>query len=102
MFFVWMRILTKNAASAAHGGTRMKVTYQQGLENLAGSLSQMGFEMIPLGQEQETDAVLYRQGIEAALRARPSGRGALLLNVRGLSAAQTAQALRRRCHAQIF
>lgn len=80
----------------------MKVAYQQGLEGLAGNLTQMGFEMIPLGQEQETDAVLYQQGIEVALRARPSKRGALLLNVQGLSPAQTAQALRQRCHAQIF
>ncbi len=80
----------------------MKVTYQQGLEGLANSLEQMGFEMIPLGQELETDAVLYQQGIEVALSARPSKRGALLINVRGLSPAQTAQALRRRSHAQLF
>jgi len=81
---------------------RMKVAFQQGLENMADSLGQMGFEMIPLGQEQETDAVLYQQGIEVALRARPSKRGALLLNVHGLSTAETAQALRRRSNTQIF
>jgi 4-hydroxyphenylpyruvate dioxygenase-like putative hemolysin len=80
----------------------MKVAFQQGLEGLADSLGQMGFEMIPLGQELETDAVLYQQGIEVALRARPSKRGALLLNVHGMSAAQTAQALRRRSNSQIF
>ncbi len=80
----------------------MKVAFQQGLEPLADSLTQMGFDMVPLGQEQETDAVLYQQGIEVALRAKPSRRGAMLLNVRGLSAAQTAQALRRRCNAHIF
>lgn len=80
----------------------MTVTYQPGLENLAGSLSDMGFTMVPLGQAEETDAVLYTQGLEGALRVRPGKRGALLLNVRGLSATQTAEALRRRCHAQIF
>lgn len=80
----------------------MTVAYQPGLENLAGSLSDMGFTMVPLGQTEETDAVLYTQGLEVALRVRPSKRGALLLNVRGLSATQTAEALRRRCHAQIF
>ncbi len=80
----------------------MTVAFEQGLEALAGSLSGMGFTMVPLGQESETDAVLYQQGLTVALGARPSRRGAVILNVRGLSAAQTAEALRSRCHARIF
>ena len=79
----------------------MKVAYQPGLEAMAGSLSGMGFEMAPAGSGQEMDAVIFTGGM-VGLRFRPSVRGAFLLNVRGMSPAQAAQALRRRSQTQLF
>lgn len=79
----------------------MKVAYQPGLEALAGSLTGMGFDMMPVGSQQEMDAVIFEGGMKN-LRFKPSGKGALLLNVRGMSPAQAAQALRRRSQTQLF
>lgn len=80
----------------------MKVAFEPGLEGLADSLGSMGFDMVPLGQENETDAVLYQAHFQAALGARPASRGAVMLNVRGMSAGETAQALRRRAASALF
>lgn len=80
----------------------MKVVFQNDLEPLARVLGNMGFEMHPMGEDVTADAVLFTSSPARALAAKPSSRGALLLNVRGMSAAQTAEALRRRSQAPLF
>jgi len=80
----------------------MKVMYQSDLAPLAAALGKMGFEMHPLGAELAADAVLFTSAPGRALAARPAPSGTLLLNVRGMSAAQAAEALRRRCQAPLF
>lgn len=80
----------------------MKVVYQTDLGPLAGQLGAMGFEMHPMGADVAADAVLFTASPGRALKARPGASGALLLNVRGMSAAEAARALRRRSQAPIF
>jgi len=80
----------------------VKVVYQSDLAPLAQQLGAMGFEMHPLGAEIAADAVLFTASPARALAARPAPGGALLLNVRGMNAAQAAQALRRRCQGPLF
>lgn len=82
-------------------GMRMKVAYQPGLEAMARSLSGMGFDMLAPGSAQEADAAIFA-GEAVEWRVRPGERGALLLNVRGMSAVQAAAALRRRSQSQLF
>lgn len=84
------------------GSPDMKVVYAPGLEALAQSLGRMGFEMHPMGDNVAADAVLCEGSLRPALNTRSAAGGALLLNVRGLSPAQTAQALRRRCQLPLF
>jgi len=80
----------------------MKVAYQPELEQMAKSLAALGFDMCPLGQEDAADAVLFEASAGNALRARCGKQGAVLLNVRGMNAAEAAQALRRRCKGSIL
>lgn len=80
----------------------MNVVYTPGLEGLAQSLGSMGFHMHPLDADVSADAVLCEGNLHAALRTRSAPGGAFVLNVRGLSPAQTAQALRRRCRTPLF
>ena len=80
----------------------MKVLYQEGLASLAGALGKMGFEMHPMNEEIEADAVLYTSSVKRALQSKPGIHGALLLNARGLNAAQAADALRRRMRTPLF
>lgn len=80
----------------------MKVVYQPDLVPLARALGAMGFEMHPLGADVAADAVLFTSLPGRALHARPAPGGALLLNVRGLNAAETARALRRRAQTPLF
>ena len=69
---------------------------------LAQQLGAMGFEMHPMGAGIAADAVLFTSAPGRAMRARPAPGGALLLNVAGMSAAQAAEALRRRSQAPLF
>ncbi len=80
----------------------MTVIYQPDLAPLAGQLGAMGFEMHPLGTDVLADAVLFTNAAARALAAKPAPAGALLLNVRGLNAAQTAAALKRRARERIL
>lgn len=80
----------------------MNVVYTPGLEALAQSLGSMGFHMHPMGADISADAVLCEGDLRAALRARSAPGGTFVLNVRGLSPTQTAQALRRRCRTPLF
>ncbi|MCL1965033.1 MAG: hypothetical protein FWF69_08235 [Firmicutes bacterium] len=80
----------------------MKVVYQSDLTALARQLGSMGFEMHPMGAAVAADAVLFTSAPERAIRTRPAAGGAFLLNVRGMNAAQAAQALRRRSQAPLF
>ena len=48
------------------------------------------------------DAVLFASGAHAAMRVRPGAGGALLLNARGMNAAEAANAVRRRAREPIF
>lgn len=80
----------------------MKVVYEQGLAPLAAALHTMGFEMHPMGAEVLADAVLFTASSGAAMRQKPGQGGALVLNVRGLSAAETAEALKRRVHGALL
>ena len=80
----------------------MKVLYQEDLSPLAGELARMGFEMHPLGEDIVADAVLFTSSAKRALQSKPGAHGALLLNARGLNAAQAAQALRRRMRMPLF
>lgn len=80
----------------------MKVLYQENLSTLASALSNMGFEMHPLGSDIVADAVLFTTSAQRAFASKPGASGTFLLNAKGLSAAQTAQALRRRSQAPLF
>ena len=80
----------------------MKVLYQEGLGSLAGALGKMGFEMHPLGEDIVADAVLFTSSAKRALQSKPGAHGALLLNAKGLNAAQAADALRRRMRTTLF
>ncbi len=80
----------------------MKVVYPADLSQLANTLGSMGFEMHPMGADIMADAVLYAASPSKAFAVRPSPGGAFLLDVRGMSAAQAAQALRRRAQAPIL
>ena len=80
----------------------MKVVYQNDLTGLARQLGGMGFEMHPMGAPVAADAVLFTSMPRHALAAKPAQGGALLLNVRGMSAAQAAEALRRRAQEAVL
>lgn len=80
----------------------MVVLYASELAPLATALGTMGFEMHPMQEGMAADAVLFSASPGSAMRARPAPGGALLLNARGMSAAQAAQALRRRSQAPLF
>ncbi len=80
----------------------MIVLYEKGLENVAGELSQMGFEMKPLRSALPADAVLYLSDAHGALHASAARGGAPVLCVRGLSGAQIASAIKRRSVQPLF
>lgn len=80
----------------------MRVLYESSLAPLAAQLAAMGFETAPLDEGGAADAVLFQAGAGAAMRARPGANGALLLNARGMNAAQAAGAIRRRLQEPIF
>lgn len=80
----------------------MRVLYERGLAPLAAELSALGFETAALEDGGEADAVLFAASAHAALRARPGPGGALLLNARGMNAAQAANALRKRARGPVL
>lgn len=80
----------------------MKVLYQENLASLADALGRMGFEMHPMGEDVAVDAVLFTSSAKSALQSRPGAHGALMLNAKGLNAAQAAHALRRRSRTPLF
>lgn len=80
----------------------MNVLYEQGLEGVAGELSQMGFSMHPLRAAVRADAVLYLTDAHAALRASAGRSGAPVLCVRAMSAGEIAGAIRRRSVQPLF
>ncbi len=80
----------------------MKVAYPANLSQMAGALGSMGFEMHPLDANILADAVLYTTSPMRAMSVKPAARGAFLLDVRGMSAAQAAQALRNRTREPIL
>lgn len=80
----------------------MNVMYQQGLEEIAGTLSQMGYSMHPMKSQIPADAVLYVSDARGALASRACAGGAPLLCVRGMNAAQISAALARRSCQRLF
>lgn len=80
----------------------MNVVYTPGLEALAQSLGSMGFSMHSADAPVAADAILCDGNMRQAFAVRSAPSGAFILNVRGMSAAQTAQALRRRCQTPLF
>ena len=74
----------------------MNVLYEQGLESVAGELSQMGFSMHPLRAAVRADAVLYLTDAHAGRS------GAPVLCVRAMSAGEIAGAIRRRSVQPLF
>ena len=80
----------------------MKVLYHQELARLAVALQAMGFEMQPLAEDATADAILFASVSKAAMKTRPAPGGTLLLNARGMSAAEAAQALRRKTQTPLF
>lgn len=80
----------------------MRVLYEKGLDALASGLSALGYETALLEPGATGDAVLFCSSAHAALRARPAPGGTLLLNARGMSAAQAAQAIRRRAQGPVL
>jgi len=80
----------------------MKVLYQQELAHLVPVLQTMGFEMHPLSDDATADAILFASSPQAAMRAHAVPGGTLLLNVRGMSPSEAAQALRRRAQTPLF
>jgi len=80
----------------------MNVIYQQGLEEIAGTLGAMGYAMYPMSSSIAADAVLYTSDARGALNARAGNTGTALLCVRGMNAAQISDALRRRSCQHLF
>lgn len=80
----------------------MNVIYQQGLEEIAGTLSAMGFNMYPMSSRVAADAVLYTSDAHSALSLGAGSRGSALLCVRGMNAAQISDAIRRRSCQSLF
>lgn len=80
----------------------MNVLYEQGLENVAGELREMGFSVYPLSSPVRADAVLYVSDAHAALAAHPGRKGASILCVRAMSAGEIAGAIRRRSVSTLF
>ena len=56
--FVYSMQKTRKDTRTWKEGLRMNVLYEQGLESVAGELSQMGFSMHPLRAAVRADAVL--------------------------------------------
>ena len=83
-------------------GIAINVIYQQGLEEIAGMLSAMGYAMHPMSSGVAADAVLYTSDVRGALRTNTGAAGTALLCVRGMNAAQISQALKRRSCCQLF
>lgn len=80
----------------------VRILYERGLDPLAAELAAMGFETARLEEGGAADAVLFASGAHAAMRVRPGAGGALLLNARGMNAAEAANAVRRRAREPIF
>ncbi len=80
----------------------MNVLYERGLEDVAGTLKQMGYSVAPLRRGAAADAVLFTSDARSALSVRAGARGASVLCVRGMSAGEIAQALSRRSAAPLF
>jgi len=80
----------------------MVVLYEQGLEDIAVQLSAMGYRMHPMNSMIPADAVLYVHDAHAALSSASAGKGAPLLCVRCMNAAQIASAIRRRSIQPLF
>ena len=83
-------------------GIAINVMYQQGLEEIAGALGAMGYQMHPMSSRIAADAVLYTSDARSALSVCAPSAGAVLLCVRGMDAAQIGRALRRRSCQQLF
>lgn len=81
---------------------KVNVLYEQGLENIAGELEEMGFSVHPLKSGVRADAVLYVSDVRGALHAHASLRGASILCVRAMSAGEIAGAIRRRSVSALF
>ena len=80
----------------------MNVIYQQGLEEIAGTLGAMGYAMYPMSSRVAADAVLYTSDARGALGACAGRAGTALLCVRGMNAAQISEAIKRRSCQQLF
>lgn len=80
----------------------MDVSYQQGLEDVAGELARMGYRMHPLRAGIPADAVLYVSDARQALLARVHRGGAAVICARGKSAGEIAALLNRRGCGELF
>ena len=80
----------------------MNVIYQQGLEEIAVVLGDMGYTMYPMSSRVAADAVLYTSDARGALGACAGRAGTALLCVRGMNAAQISEAIRRRSCQNLF
>lgn len=80
----------------------MNVLYQQGLEDVANQLAQMGYSMAPLTRRIAADAVIYVSDAHGALSALAGRSGAPILCVRGMNAGEISAALRRRSVSTLF
>ena len=83
-------------------GIAINVIYQQGLEEIAGTLGAMGYDMHPMSSRIAADAVLYTSDARGALSACAGAAGTALLCVRGMNAAQISEAIRRRSCQHLF
>ena len=80
----------------------MNVIYQQELEEIAGVLCTMGYNMYPMSSRIPADAVLYTSDVHGALSLGAGSHGSPLLCVRGMNAVQISEALRRRSCQSLF
>lgn len=80
----------------------MRVLYERGLSPLAAELSALGFETALLEEGVAADAVLFAANAHAALRTRGAPGGTVLINARGMNAAQAAAAIHRRAQSPVF
>lgn len=80
----------------------MNVLYQKGLESVAQELGAMGYSLHPMSSRVRADAVLYTSDVHEAMKATAVSGGAPILCVRGMSAGEISEAIRRRSSRALF
>lgn len=83
-------------------GRNMNVLYQEGLEDVAQQLAQMGYSVHPLRSGVAAHAVIYTSDVHGALQTGAAAGGAAMVCARGLSAGEISRAISRRGCGALF